>query len=102
MAHEFSHLMGDAPDCRVIRYYDIGIDSFRVLWWADGHAVEGDDFTNLDLTLSLDDFSEKYIRPVVANFKDGSTNRMPIASLHRHADQLCPSFCCTVLKASHG
>jgi hypothetical protein len=102
MAHEFSNLMGSARDCRVMRYYDIGTDSFHVLWLADGRVVKGENFANHDLTLSMDDFSEKFIKPVVAQFQAGLGEEMPIAVAHQYADQLCPSFCCTVLKANHG
>jgi hypothetical protein len=102
LAHEFSDLMKKSHDCRVMQYYDISSDDFSVLWWADGHAVQGPKFSIVDLALSLDDFSERFVKPVVAAFEAGVAGEMPMSVLHKHAQHLCPSFYCTVLKANHG
>jgi hypothetical protein len=98
LAHEFSDLMKKSRVCRVIRYYDIGSDSFKVLWWADGRAVEGANFTNHDLGMSLDEFSDRFVKPVVAAFEAGVAGEMQLAELERYERQLAPAWSCAIVK----
>jgi hypothetical protein len=99
---DFSSLMGESNECCVVRYYDIGSDEFKMLWWADGLGVHGRSFKHQDLALSMDDFCDKFIQPIVQQFKSGLAERMPRSVVEKYTAHVCPSFYCSNRKEHHG
>jgi hypothetical protein len=71
IACELAHV-ADAGDrhSELVVVLDPDADGFAAAWWCEGRALSFK-YTGADLALSLDDFSERFLAPVVASWKLG-------------------------------